>query len=375
MGILVNAFNDMLSEIELRTAALEESERQFRSLADSVPQLAWMAEPNGYIFWYNQRWYDYTGETPESMAGWGWQSVHHPQSLAAVLKNWHDALARRERFEMVFPLRDKDGSYREFLTIALPVRDAHGTIVRWFGTNTDITDQRRSEETLHQTEKLAAVGRLAASIAHEINNPLEAVSNLIYLANRQPDRAQGYLTIAEQELDRIGEITKNTLGFYRDTTTPTWIAFPEIADSVLLLYDRKIRLKNIQIARQYDDHVQLFGFSGELRQILANLISNAVEASGAGGRLIVRASAVGTNGHARGIRVTIADDGRGIPQQQLKQIFEPFFTTKKDSGTGLGLWLTQTLVQKHQGHIHVKSRNQGAKTGTVFSVFLPNASS
>jgi signal transduction histidine kinase len=148
--------------------------------------------------------------------------------------------------------------------------------------------------------------------------------------------------------------------------------FSEIAESVLLLYDRKISLKNIQVTKEYAADVRLCGFSGEVRQILANLLSNAIEAVGSGGRLILRAAPVGSNGNSRGIRVTVADNGRGIPPDELKKIFEPFFTTKKDSGTGLGLWLTQTLVQKHHGNIRVRSRNRGGKTGTVFSIFLSN---
>src|SRR6185369_16041425 len=146
----------------------------FRTLADAITQLVWIAQADGWISWYNRRWYEYTGTTPEQMAGWGWQSVHDPEILSEVLEKWKAALSKGQRFEMIFPLRGADGTYRQFLTRALPIRDAQGRILRWFGTNTDITEQLRSAEALRQTEKLAATGRLAASIAHEINNPLEA---------------------------------------------------------------------------------------------------------------------------------------------------------------------------------------------------------
>jgi PAS domain S-box-containing protein len=152
VGILTRAFNDMLQEIHKRDLALQEREAQFRTLADSIPQLAWMAEADGSLFWYNHRWYEYTGTTPQQMFGWGWQSVHDPEKLPQVLTRWRASLASGELFEMVFPLRAADGTYRDFLTLALPVRDASGKVVRWFGTNTDITQQRRAEDALRQSE-------------------------------------------------------------------------------------------------------------------------------------------------------------------------------------------------------------------------------
>jgi PAS domain S-box-containing protein len=238
VAILVKAFNEMLAKIQKRDSALQESERQFRTLADSIPQLARMADPDGNLFWYNQRWYRYTGATPEEMMGWGWQSVHHPEVLPQVREKWRISLATGQPFEMTFPLRGADGAFRDFLTLAVPIRDEHGRIVRWFGTNTDITEQRRSQEALRQTEKLAATGRLAASIAHEINNPLEAVTNLVYLARRQPGNLEKYLKLADQELDRIAQITRNTLGFYRDSASPIEVDVSEILQEVLALYGR-----------------------------------------------------------------------------------------------------------------------------------------
>jgi PAS domain S-box-containing protein len=238
VAILQNAFNEMLTEIQKRDTALQESERQFRTLADSIPQLAWMAEPDGNLFWYNQRWYRYTGATPEEMLGWGWESVHDPEILPQVREKWRNSIATGQPFEMIFPLRGTDGAFRDFLTLAVPIRDEHGRIVRWFGTNTDITEQRRSQEALRQSEKLAATGRLAASIAHEINNPLEAVTNLVYLARRQPGNLEKYLKLADQELDRIAQITRNTLGFYRDSASPIEVDVSEILQEVLALYGR-----------------------------------------------------------------------------------------------------------------------------------------
>jgi PAS domain S-box-containing protein len=370
---LVDAFNTMLLEIQAGDTALQESEQQFRTLADSIPQMAWMAGPDGGLSWYNRRWYEYTGTTPEQMAGWGWQSVQNPERLPEVLEKWRESLATGRPFEMIFPLRGADGSFREFLTLAMPVRDAHGTIVRWFGTNTDITEQRRSEEALRQTEKLAATGRLAASIAHEINNPLEAVTNLVYLAQKQPANAGKYLELADQELDRISQITKNTLGFYRDTLSPTEVDICKVLSEVHALYTRKLQFKRISFQCECPEKLTIVGFPGEIRQVFANLIANAIDALSDEGHLLVRVSRItALNGTGRpGVRITFLDNGPGIPAEHRKKIFQPFYTTKKDVGTGLGLWLTQNLVNKHRGSLRVRSSTRPGQTWTAFSVFLP----
>ncbi len=374
VALLVSAFNEMLLEIQKRDSALQASEQQFRSLADSIPQLAWMADAEGNRFWYNHRWFEYTGTSYEKMAGWGWRSVHDPEILPKVMDKWQLSIATGQPFEMTFPLRGADGEYRQFLTLAMPVHDTQGRVVRWFGSNTDVTEQRRSEEALRQTEKLAATGRLAASIAHEINNPLEAVTNLVYLARKQPANVQGYLKLADQELDRIAQITKNTLGFYRDSASPSEINISEAVEEVLSLYMRKFKFKKIDLHSDLEEGARIVGYPGEIRQIFANLTSNAIEALSDEGRLRVRVSSARSRDGSRngGVRVTFLDNGSGITPANKKKIFEPFFTTKKNVGTGLGLWLTLTLVQKHKGAIQVRSNSEPGRTWTAFSVFLPN---
>lgn len=374
VALLVNSFNEMLLEIQTRDSALQESEQQFRTLADSIPQLAWMADDHGNLFWYNRRWFEYTGTSHEQMAGWGWASVHDPQILPQVMERWRHSIATGQPFEMTFPLRGADGLYRQFLTLAMPVRDTHGTVVRWFGSNTDVTEQRRSEDALRQTEKLAATGRLAASIAHEINNPLEAVTNLVYLARKQPLNAAKYLQLADQELDRISQITKNTLGFYRDNVSPSPVNISQVLEEVLALYGRKINFKKIILQPDFGDSIEITGYPGEIRQIFANLIANAIEALPSEGCLRIRASKTcSRDGSSReGVRITFLDNGSGIALAHRGKIFEPFFTTKKDVGTGLGLWLTLGLVEKHHGSLRVRSNTQPGKTWTAFSVFLPN---
>lgn len=355
--------------------ALRESEKQFRDLANTIPQLAWIARADGYIFWYNQRWFDYTGTTPSEMEGWGWTAVHDPAVLPDVMRRWTGALALGEAFEMTFPLRGADGKFRPFLTLVRPVYDSSGNVARWFGTNTDVTTQKRAEEALIRTEKLATAGRLAASISHEINNPLEAVTNLIYLVETSPgldDENRSLLQKAQAELRRVSHITTHTLRFYREPTKAGTVKISEVIDSVISLYHGRLMQSGITVHRRYQDNCEYVGFSGELRQVFANLIGNAIDAMHTGGTLQVRVHrsrhfASGTPG----FRILFADSGHGMNPETLGHAFEPFFTTKESVGTGLGLFVSKEIIERRSGKISVKSSNRNGFAGTVFSIFLP----
>ncbi len=237
--------------------------------------------------------------------------------------------------------------------------------------------QKRTEEMLQNSEKLAATGRMAASIAHEINNPLEAATNLMYLLEHHPtldEQARSYLGMAQEELARIVHITRQTLGFYRESRTPLEMSLAELLDSVLQLYSRRISGKGVRVQQRYEDGLQICGFPVELRQVFSNLIVNAVEAMPSGGILCLHAypSRDWWHPEREGVRVVVADNGPGIGPEHLRRIFEPFYTTKGERGTGLGLWVSKGIVQKHGGAIEVRSR-QKRPGGTVFSVFLPRA--
>ena len=267
----------------------------------------------------------------------------------------------------------KDGSRINILLSISPLRNRKGEIVGSSAIARDITAQRQAEQALRRNEKLATAGRLAATIAHEINNPLEAVMNLLYLARHDSKHANDYLTMAEKELERLATIARQTLGFVRDASSPAPLDVARTLDEVLGLYRPKLDAKQIVLRKQFPEDSQISGYAGELRQLFSNLIVNAVDAMGEGGCLALRvARAQDWAEQSRsGIRVTIADNGAGITPKQLEHIFEPFYTTKKGIGTGLGLWLCHGIVQKHGGSIYVRSRTHPARCGTVFSVFLP----
>jgi signal transduction histidine kinase len=243
----------------------------------------------------------------------------------------------------------------------------------------DITEQRRAEAALLQSEKLAAVGRLASSIAHEINNPLESVVNLLYLIENSVEQdvaqARQFAQIAQRELARVSQITTQTLRFFKASTLRQRVDVAGLMDSVLALYAGKLVNSGVEVVREYGDGVEAVCFEGELRQAVNNLIGNAIDAMWEGGRLLVRARyATDFASGRRGVRLTIADTGSGMSSAVQAKIFEPFFTTKGIRGTGLGLWITQELVGKEDGRLRMRSRegvaHQGRR-GTVFALFLP----
>jgi len=227
----------------------------------------------------------------------------------------------------------------------------------------------RAQEALRRSEKLAVTGRLAASIAHEINNPLEAVTNLLYLIRLNPESLQTrkYLAEAEQELARVAEIAKQTLRFYREPNHPVETEIGAVLHSVLVLYHSRLASADIAVdVESADPSSTVLASPGELRQVIANIIGNAIDAMRHGGRLRIRISAT-----CRRLRLTIADSGSGIPPALLPAIFEPFVTTKGETGTGLGLWVTGEIIRRNGWTIRVRSRSGPAPSGTTFSITIP----
>jgi signal transduction histidine kinase len=231
------------------------------------------------------------------------------------------------------------------------------------------------EEALRKSEKLAVAGRLAASISHEINNPLASITNLLYLigGSSSLEESKHHTEIAVRELKRVSEIVTQTLKFYREPMKPVIVHIPEIVDSALMLYQPRLIAAEIVIERDFRECSPILARAGELRQVILNLIGNALDAIGRGGTLKIRVANTHEhrNGSRPGIRLTIADTGTGIRPEIRRTLFEPFVSTKGDTGTGLGLWVSSEIVERHGGTIQVRSSLLPPMTGTAFSVFLP----
>ena len=270
-------------------------------------------------------------------------------------------------------LRHREGHLLSIEDSAAPIRDDAGKLIGVVLVFHDASRERSLQEVLRRTEKLATAARLAATVSHEINNPLEAIGNLIFLARNNPnvpDTVTEQLKLAEGELARVSHITRQTLGFYRESASPTSVHLPTLIESVLTLYSNKLQIKQIQIQLALEDCPTITGLAGEIRQLVSNIISNAIDAVPVKGTLKIDASPVKL-ADSDLVRLDIEDDGPGIAPENLKRIFDPFFTTKKDVGTGLGLWVCKEIAERHGGSIQVHSKNENGSRGAIFTVLLP----
>ena len=369
IAILVSSLARQKTQANLRA---ERTVREMAAIVECSDDAIFSTGTDGMITSWNRGAESLYGYSAEEAVGTSVVLLSPPERRAESEHNRH-VLNQGQRVESHPTERmRKDGTRVPVLLTVSPLRNAQGKIVGASAIARDISAQRQSEEAIRRSEKLATAGRLAASVAHEINNPLEAVLNLLYLARNDPGRAEQYLTMAEDEVNRVASLAQQTLGFVKDTNTPTRLNPAKIMYEILLLYSRTLESNRILVSRRYSSSCEIDGYSGELRQLLGNLLVNAVDAMDRGGALQVRVEAGREWSDGReGVRIMMADNGSGIPSESLGRIFEPFYTTKKDAGTGLGLWVSRGIVEKHGGSIRVRSRVNGDRSGTVFSVFLP----
>jgi PAS domain S-box-containing protein len=295
------------------------------------------------------------------------ERIYHEdrERVSAVVQH---ALQSGDSYDVEFRVVWPDQSIHWLAARGVVISDEKRRPIRIIGIALEITQRHQTEKALRDSEKLAATGRLAATIAHEINNPLEAVVNLVYLAKNAHSldpSTRELLQAADTELARVSHMVRQTLGFYRETSSPVWIDLTSTVEQIISLYRNKIQRKAIDI-KVRTSPARIFGMEGELRQVISNFISNALDAVEMNGRISVRVRTVG-----RGIRILVADDGHGIAPEHRAKVFQPFFTTKKDFGTGLGLWVSKGIIDKHQGKVRMRSRTRPGASGTVFNIDLP----
>jgi PAS domain S-box-containing protein len=354
--------------------AAEEAQRRLATIVESSNDAIVGKDLNGTVMTWNPGAERMFGYSANEMIGRPITTIIPPE-LEEDEQRILDTIRRGEPVEHFETVRvTKSGERIDVSLTVSPIRDDTGRVVGAAKTARDITQQKKTEQALRTTERLASVGRMAATVAHEINNPLEAVTNLLYLAKGSTDLndVQVFLNTIEEELNRISQITKQTLGFYRERVAPGAMKVGEMLTPLISMLGKRARNNGIVIRPEIRRDPEIYAIAGEVRQLIANLLNNSIDAVDAGGLIRIRINANGLNGHhPTGIRITIADSGRGISPFARSKLFEPFFTTKKDVGTGLGLWVCTNIVKRHHGSIRVKSSTSPGRSWTVFSVFLP----
>ncbi len=366
-------------QAERSAAAVVEAERQWRIMLDAIPTLAWTAKSDGYIDWYNSRWYEYTGTTSADMEGWGWQSVHDPVALPRVLERWQASISTGRPFEMTFPLRGADGRLRPFLTRVSPVVDPQGNVVRWFGTNTDVETEHAAREAAERANQ--AKSDFLAMMSHELRTPLNAIagySELLeigvhgQLAADQLDAVTRIQRSQRHLLSLINDVlnfAKLEAGRVEYTLAP--VSVKEIIDEIEPLVAPQIQAKGLAFLR--DEQVRdcvVLADSEKVQQVLLNLLSNAIKFTATGGTITMRCRS-----EHRVIAIAVEDTGIGIPEDRLERVFEPFVQIERrlsssHEGTGLGLSISRDLAEGMGGKLQAESV---VGVGSVFTLRLPVA--
>ena len=352
---------------------LHRSQERFNLVVDSADLGFWYCDlPFDELRW-DTRTKDHFWLPPDARVTiHDFYRIIHPEDRERTRIGIATAIDERKRYDIDYRTVSPSGEIKWIRAVGRGFHDDDGNPVRFDGVTMDITARRRAEEALRSSEKLAATGRLAATIAHEINNPLEAVTNFIYLAktaDNVPSSVHDYLEIADQELGRVSHIARQTLGFYRDSSGPKTMQVAELVQDVVGLYQRKLLYKSIDLQIEVVPGMTISGLAGEMRQVLSNLLANAIEASCENGKIRIRARETHDfKTDTDAIRITLADSGCGMPPDVRQKLFTPFFTTKADVGTGLGLWVTKGMVEKAKGRIQFRSR---PSQGTVFTMIFP----
>jgi PAS domain S-box-containing protein len=378
IGLILLAYY-ILREMNLRERHAQEMrarEEWFRITLTSIGDGVIATDQNGHVTFLNPIAEELTGITTASAAGRNILDIFpiFNESTMAPVDNPVAKVIEHDRpmgLANHTVLRKPNGTLTPIDDSAAPIRDDNGKLIGVVLVFRDISVSRKTERVLRNAEKLGAAARLSATVAHEINNPLEAAINLVYIARLDPHLPAAVtqqLTQAEQELERVAHITRQTLGFFRDNNDPEPIELESVVGSVFRLYSNKLVSKRIRIERHFGKCPPIRGVQNEVKQVLSNLISNAADAVAIGGTIIVTLRCVEDAGRTT-VHMLVEDDGPGVADEHKERIFEPFFTTKRDVGTGLGLWVSREIIERHGGSIELAERTNGA-CGAAFNVIF-----
>ncbi|MGB6871042.1 MAG: CHASE3 domain-containing protein [Acidobacteriaceae bacterium] len=368
-----------IAEITRRSEELHDSQQWFQTTLESIGDAVIACDIDGLVAFMNAVAEKLTGWVLTDARGKSLETVFHivNEETRQAAEN---PVAKVRRLRRVIGLANhtmliaRDGRESVIDDSAAPIMSSTGDMIGVVLVFRDVTEERQMQSALVSSEKLAVAGRLAASIAHEIHNPLDSVANLHYLLDSEadPEKRAEYLRLAQQELGRTMQISRTMLSLYREPKAPIEIRLRELIDGVLLLLDRRLQHQGVHVEIEVADSLTVEGFPAELRQVLTNLIVNAMDAAGPRGRIRIRVQqAEAGELRGAGALIEIADSGPGIPPETVSRLFQPFFTTKGSNGTGLGLWVSMGIVQKHGGSIQVEQSKDPQLTGACMRVFLP----
>jgi PAS domain S-box-containing protein len=377
------AYRTSLKILGRRAEELFQSEQRLRTTLDSIGDGVITCDAAGRIQMMNPVARALTGWSQTEADGQPLENVFHIVNEMSR-QTLETPVAKVKRLDRIVGMANhtilirKDGTELNISDSGAPIRNKNGEVIGIVLVFRDITMERKTQDALMANEKLAVAGRLAATIAHEIHNPLDSVSNLLYLMRNgaTPEESRQFMDMAEQELARVTQISRAMLGLYRESKAPVVTDLKEMLQEILLLMERRFIELNVMVSAPMPQTVSVPAFPAELRQVFTNLITNAAEAASPGGKVEVSITpnATGTDATGQkilpGATVTIADNGTGIPLEVQSHLFQPFFTTKGERGTGLGLWVSRGIINKHGGTISLKSDTSETAHGTVASVFL-----
>jgi len=374
-----SAYQRSLDELQKRSNELYESREWLHTTLRSIGDAVMVCDANSNVQFMNP--------VSEELTGWPLdEAVNKPLRQVFHIIHEHtrkeaeNPVEKVRRLNKVIGLANhtalisRNGTEYVIDDSAAPINDKSGNLIGIVLVFRDITDQKRAEAALIASEKLAVAGRLAASIAHEIHNPLDSVANLHYLLANESnaEKRAEYLSMAQQELKRTLQISRTLLNLYREPNAPVKVDLKELLESVLLLLHRRLDTQSVTVQHNFDGSFVVEGFPAELRQVFTNLITNAADATGINGKILIRMHGVPAEElHGSGVIVEILDSGPGIPHHAEQKLFQPFFTTKGEKGTGLGLWVSMGIVQKHGGTIRLKNSEDPDLHGAWVRVYLP----